>query len=612
MSPEQVRGKELDARTDLFSFGAVLYEMCTGTLPFRGDTSALIFNSILERAPVAPVRLNPDVPAELERVVNKALEKDRDLRYQSAAEIRADLKRLKRETDSGKTAATRTLPDSPFKRNKLWIVIAGCIAVAGSALAGAWHLRSGRRAQIDSIAVMPFTNVTGDANTDYLSDGITESLIGNLAHVPELKVKSRNSVFHYKGKDIDMQKVGRELGVAALVSGRVVPRGDNIEVSAELTDVLDNTEIWGQRYTGKSADIISLQQQIAGDIAEKLRSKLSTSEKQQVAKQGTQNPEAYESYLKGRYYWNKRTIPDLATAISYFNQAIAKDPGYALAYSGLADAYSVLPSYGGRPSENYPKSNAAAREALELDATLAHPHAVLGSNEIEYDWDFAGGEAEFKKALELDPNDATAHQWYGWDLGMIGGREQESLAEINHAHQLDPLSLIISYDLGIIHLYARRYDEAIAICKKLASDNPTYAPAHACLADAYIGKRVYPQVIEEYKMVVQLSEDPSRAAFESALIQGYGSGSWKGALTKGLEFTQAQRKAQPSSENGSPYYIAALYAELGDKDHAFQWFNTAYQEHDTHLVGLNTDYTLDPIRSDPRFAELVRKVGLPQ
>ena len=216
-------------------------------------------------------------------------------------------------------------------------------------------------------------------------------------------MKSRNSVFRYKGKDVDVQKVGNELGVSALVSGRVVPRGDSIEVSAELTDVRDNTEIWGQHYSGKSTEIISLQQQIAGDIAEKLRSKLSTSEKQQVTKQGTQNPEAYELYLKGRYYWNKRTVPELETAISYFNQAIAKDPGYALAYSGLADAYSVLPIYGGSPERKYPKSNAAARKALELDATLARPHAVLGGNEMEYDWDFAGGEAEYKKAFELDP-----------------------------------------------------------------------------------------------------------------------------------------------------------------------------------------------------------------
>jgi tetratricopeptide (TPR) repeat protein len=228
------------------------------------------------------------------------------------------------------------------------------------------------------------------------------------------------------------------------VTGRVVPRADSIEVSAELTNVSDNTEIWGQHYSGKSAGIISLQEQIAGDIAEKLRSKLSVSEKQQVTKQGTQNADAYELYLKGHYHWNKRTPADMEAAISYFNQAIAKDPNYAGAYSGLADVYSSLPNYGGTPSESYPKSNAAARKALELDPSLAHPHAVLGSNEMEYDWDFAGGEAEFKKALELDPNDATAHQWYAEDIAMIGGREQGAFAEVNRAHQLDPLSTIIS------------------------------------------------------------------------------------------------------------------------------------------------------------------------
>ena len=427
MSPEQVRGKELDARSDLFSSGAVLYEMCTGTLPFRGDTTGTMFDSILNRAPVPPVRINPDTPPKLEEIIHKALEKDRDVRCQSAAELRADLKRLKRDTESGKSVATPASPERAHKRGKLWIVLAACIAVIGLAAVGTWYLRSGKTAQIDSIAVLPFTNGGGDANTDYLSDGITESLIINLAHVPQLKVMSRNSVLSYKRKDVDARKAGNELGVSALVIGRVVPRGDSIEVSAELTDVRDNTEIWAQHYSGKSADIISLQQQIAGDLAEKLRSKLSTSEKQQVTKQGTQNPEAYELYLKGRYTWNRRTPSNIASAISYFNQAIAKDPGYALAYSGLADAYSVLPVTGSAPSEAYPKSNAAARKALELDATLARPHAVLGRNEMNYDWDFAGGEAEFKKALELDPNDATAHQWYAVGIGQIGGGSRKPL-----------------------------------------------------------------------------------------------------------------------------------------------------------------------------------------
>ncbi|MBV9342398.1 MAG: protein kinase [Acidobacteria bacterium] len=607
MSPEQVRAKELDARTDLFSFGAVLYEMSTGTLPFRGESSGMIFDAILNKSPVATVRLNPDLPGELERIINKCLEKDRNLRYQHASEIRSDLQRLKRDTESTRIAATSASPAKTLKGRKLRVVLAAFIVALGLATGGAWYLRAGRAAQIDSLAVLPFTNGGGDANIDYLSDGITESLIDNLAHVPQLKVKSRQSVFRYKGKDVDVTKVGNELGVRALVIGRVVPRGDIIEVSAELTDVRDNTEIWGQHYSGKSADIISLQQQIAGDLAEKLRSKLSSPERQQVTKQGTQNPEAYELYLKGRYSWNKRTPSDIDNAISYFNQAIAKDPAYALAYSGIADAYTVLPSFGGAPGEAYPKSNAAARKALELDATLAHPHAVLGSNEMDYDWDFAGAEAEYKKALELDPNDATAHQWFAQDIADIGGREQEALSEAKRASQLDPLSPIIGTVVGFVHIAARQYDEAIAVCKKVANDNPTFAYVHVCLASGYWGQRAYPQVIEEWKAYGQLSGNRNESEFASAMEEGFRSAGWKGALIKGIKARQAQRKSGYSSA----YKIATLYAALGGNDESFAWLNTAYQERDLGLLSLKTDFLLDPLRPDRRFAELLRKVGLP-
>jgi eukaryotic-like serine/threonine-protein kinase len=608
MSPEQARAKELDTRTDLFSFGVVLYEMATGALPFHGESMATILEAILNRVPVSPVRLNPGLPVKLEEIINKALEKDRGLRYQHASEMRSDLQRLKRQSESTGIAPIPAPPDGMLRSRKLWVILAVCIAAIGLAVAGVWYARSSRTTQIDTIAVLPFTNEGGDANTDYLSDGITESLIGNLAHVPQLKVKSRNSVFRYKGKDIDVQKVGHDLGVSALVNGRVVPRGDNIEVSAELTDVRDNTEIWGQRYSGKSTDIISLQQQIAGDIAERLRSKLSVSEKNEVTKQGTQNPEAYELYLKGRYYLSKQTPSDFSTAISYFNQAIAKDPAYASAYVGLAVAYDFLTTYGGVPSENYPKSNAAARKALELDANLAIPHAVLGGNEMEYDWDFAGGESEFKKAFELDPNDAEVHQWYAFDIGIIGGKEQEALAEANRAHDLDPQLLTNSWHVGFVHVWARQYDEAIAVCKKLADENPTFAAAHECLARAYWGKRMYPQVVEQWKAYGQLSGDRNESEFASAMEQGFHFAGWKGALTKGIEVRQAQRKTGYISASR----IAELYADLGDREQAFSWLNIAYQERDSRLIGLKTDFSFDPLRSDPRFAELVRKVGLPQ
>ena len=554
------------------------------------------------------MRLNPEVPASLELVIHKLLEKDRDLRYQSAADVRADMKRLTRDTESGKSVAT-AVAINPFGTGKY--LVAGAVLLLLVAVASIWFWRSKSHGeQIESIAVIPFSNSGGNADTDLITDGLTESLIASLAHVPELKVKSRNSVFRYKGKDVDLQQVGKDLTVDALLTGRVVQYGDAILVNADLTNVRDNTEIWGEHYETKTTDVIALQERIAGDIASKLRAQLSGAERQQVTRQGTQNPEAYQLYVKGRYYWNKRTPNDLKAAISYFNQAIDKDPSYALAYSGLADTYDVLSYVDGDPNDLIPKAKAAAKKALELDPALARPHALLGLTKMGYDWDFSGGEAEFRKAFELDPSDATAHQWFAELLAYIGGREQESISEADRARQLDPLSLVIAFAQGETYTHNRQYENAITLDKKIIAENPTFANAHIGLAWAYWGEKKYLQYIQELRSYSELGGDKDYADYAAALDAGYRVGGWPAAARKGIDALVAQRKAKTNYL--APYVIAQLYADLGDKDHAFEWLNVAYQERNLWIPNMPTDYALDPLRSDPRYKELVRKVGFPE
>jgi len=616
MAPEQVRGETADHRADIFAFGAILYEMLAGKRAFQKPTSAETMTAILNEDPPGISQVTANPPPALQRVVHRCLEKNPEQRFQSASDLAFALDALSENAGSATVYPGKEGGNSgllAFLRvHRFWItaflVLAGVLLTM--AATGIWHWPGkANSSQIESIAVIPFTTSSGDSDTDILSDGLTGSLIAGLAHVPELKVKSRNSVFRYKGKDVDVQQVGKDLTVDALLTGRIMQHGDTIQVSAELIRVRDNTEIWGEQYERKASEIIPLQQQIAGAIAEELRSKLSPIEKQQVTKQGTQNPQAYELYVKGRYYWNKRTNADLKTAISYFNQAIDKDPTYALAYSGLADAYNVWGAYGMAPNEAVPKAIAAAQKALELDPTLARPHAVLGANKMDIKLEFSSGEAEFRKAIELDPSDATAHQWFAEALSYMGGRAQESIDEANLARQLDPLSPIIGSIQASVYAADRQFDKAIDLYKKVIADNPSFGEAHAWLAIAYWGNHKYVEAIQEFKIGAQLMGDRNGSEFAAALDSGFRSSGWPGALRKGIEALLTRRKARIGY--ASPYLIAQLYADLDDKEHAFEWLSTAYEESDG-LIALRTDFAFDSLRSDPRYTELVRKIGFPQ
>jgi eukaryotic-like serine/threonine-protein kinase len=478
MSPEQVRGEELNARTDLFSFGAVLYEMATGRLAFAGNTAGVISHAILSQAPLSSLRLNSELPPKLEEIINKALEKDRKLRYQSAADIRIDLQRLKRDTDSsGITAQSATVPavvsSRPWWRSKAVLGVSAIVLVIVLVGAGWFYRLAGRGQTIDSLAVLPFVNASGDPNTEYLTDGITESLINSLSQLPHLKVMSRDSAFMFKGKDTDAQTVGRQLGVRAVFKGRVMQRGDNLAISAELVDARDDSHIWGQQYTRDAADLFTLQNDLTREITTALRMRLSGEDEKRMTKIYTVNPEAYQDYLKGRYWWNKANEEGFKKGIEYFQQALAKDPADAQAYAGLADSYALLAGFGlAPPKEAYPRAKEAALKALEIDDTLAEAHIPLAVIKTQYDWDWSGGEREFQRAIALNPSSARAHQAYGFVLLVATGRFEEGIVELKRALELDPLSLLINRNLGRALLAARQYDQAIEQERKALELDP--------------------------------------------------------------------------------------------------------------------------------------------
>jgi eukaryotic-like serine/threonine-protein kinase len=605
MSPEQVRGKDLDARSDLFSFGVVLYEMATGLLPFRGDTAGLIFDSILNRPPIPPVRVNTEVPAELERIINKALEKDRDIRCQSAAELRSDLKRLKRDTGSGTTTAA--VASRHWSRPKNIVIAIALAAIIATLIAVGRVYFGGVPERIDSIAVLPFANASGDPSMEYLSDGITESLINSLSQLPHLKVMSRNSVFRYRGKEMDAQAAGHELGVRAVLTGRIVQRGGDLWVSTELVDAHDNSHLWGEQYSRKLADLLSVQEEIVQQITDKLKLRLNGDEQTRLVKRYTDNIEAYQLYLKGRYYWNRRPR-GLLDGIKYFEQAIEKDSNYALAYSGLADCYAALATWEGgtiSPAEAMPKANSAALKAVELDETLAEAHASLGYIRLHYDWNWAETEKQLKRAIELNPRYATAHHWYSHYL-MTMGQTESSLVESRRALELDPLDLIINGHQPWHYYYAHDFDRVIEVCRDKLASEPEMFWFHFELGRAYEQKRMFKEAISELTTAVTLQKDMTFAIAALGHVFAVSGQSEKAQRLLG-DLKKLSNQRYVSSAD-----IAMIYVGLRDNDQAFAWLQKAYLERSWYLVLLKVDPRLDSLRPDPRFQDLVRRVGLQQ
>jgi eukaryotic-like serine/threonine-protein kinase len=607
MAPEQLRGAEPDTRSDIYAAGAVLYEMATARRPFEAKLPTALVDDILHKPPLSPQLLRTSLSPKLEDTILKCLEKDPETRYQSAKELAIDLGRLAATSSASSRIPTAKVPLRQWPVTMSVIAVCVVLALLFAVNLGGWRERWLGRAtpgHIKSLVVLPLENLSHDSTQDYFSDGMTDELISDLAQIGSLRIISRTSAMHFKGTHEPLRQIARELNVDAVVEGSVLHVGERVRITAELIDVQSDKNLWANSYERDQRDILALQRDVALAIAQQVKTTLTPQERLVLTTARPVNLKAYEAYLQGRFYLSERTPEALTTGVEYFQRAIAEDPKYAIAYAGLADGYGLLASYGVRPAvETMPKAKAAALRALELDDDLAEAYTSLALIRWSFDWDLVGAEKAYRRALELAPGYATAHHWYALYLSSLG-RNQEAFAEMREAQSLDPLSPIISANFAWCYYLAHDYGRAIDQARETLERYPNFSAAHEVLGQAYAENSMAGEAISELQKAILTSSDEPLTQAELAYAYAI-SGKHEEALAILTKLEKGSRRSP-----ASPYAMAILHVGLGNQDEAFRWLGLSYQERDAHLVNLKVHPVFDRLRSDLRFQELQRRIGL--